>query len=414
MPSMFRFGWRKPKEKGKIVVRNLKAELEAGLQGEPDGGGGGDEVRDSRAASWTVERGATVDEQMVEVGTVLAGDDAAQKKSVVRALLQENVLLLLVSNLDVLSPETRHAVVGAFGAILREDASELLDHVERSSLLLDRLVGGFAALRLPDAKLACGQMLLLCVKREDITRVMLGLGAASSAATASAASAAGPGAAAAGAGAYVWPLMELHVHDSDFAVASVAFDVLRGLLTKHDGTPALAFLRANFGMFFRLYHRRLLLSANFATKRRAVELLFHLLQAHKGADVVRRYTAELEHLKAVMELLRDPDKKVGVEAFYIFRLFVWRTGDVPAPVANALARNHEQLLAFFAQSDAMLDVAERDPEAISWAKGKLEALRALSAARKQQQQEQQRSTAAKKDGEEQEPQVPQVAGARQA
>ena len=379
-------------------------------------------------------------------------DDGAvvgkEKRDLIASTLQEGVPILLVSNLDMLQPESRRNVVKIFEALLREcpvaddntfeveeppmaatpvtsaaaasgagagvsgaatedgsartaasapappnaspaqtlgrsrgrsrvrsrahsrgrrgaNATLLSSLLAHPPLLLDRLVGGFGSLRQSDSKLACGQILQLCVRRQVVARFMLRKDMQ-----------------------YVDELMARHVHDADFAVSTYAFEVFKALLTRHDGEqedfgPAFTMMARRFDEFFDAYHSKLLQAENFATKRMAMELLESILTSKNKHEVVRRYATSLRFLRVVVELLTDRNKSVALNAFYILRLFVQFTKRVPHDIRTFFTTNHTQLLDVLSRHS----VAQKDPDALQWLHGRLDTLAAMEAQEAQQAQE---------------------------
>lgn len=80
------------------------------------------------------------------------------------------------------------------------------------------------------------------------------------------------------------------------------------------------FLDANFDDFFKTYHAKLVMSANYVTKRQSIKLLGELLLERSYYKIMTRYVANPEHLKLVMGLLRQPAGMIKFETFHVFKV----------------------------------------------------------------------------------------------
>jgi len=130
-----------------------------------------------------------------------------------------------------------------------------------------------------------------------------------------------------------------------FDVASDAFASLRELLTKHRAVAA-RFLEAQYDDFFAQYHL-LLRSENYVTKRQSLKLLSDLLLDRSNFATMTRYITSTDHLKTIMNLLRDGSATIQMEAFHVFKIYV-ANPNKGAAVHDLLLRNKERLQAFLA------------------------------------------------------------------
>ena len=135
------------------------------------------------------------------------------------------------------------------------------------------------------------------------------------------------------------------IESSHFDVASDAFATCRDLLTRHR-TVVAEFLHAHYERFFRLYSQ-LVVSENYVTRRQSLKLLSELLLDRSNFVVMTRFIASADHLKAVMNLLRDRSASIQYEAFHVFKIFVANPRK-EAQVLELLQRNKERLLIFLA------------------------------------------------------------------
>ncbi len=84
---------------------------------------------------------------------------------------------------------------------------------------------------------------------------------------------------------------------------------------------AASFLVSHYDRFFPSFNR-MLLSDNYVTRRQSVKLLGELLLEKANYDVMTRYITNADHLKALMNLLKDPSQNIRLEAFHVFKIFV--------------------------------------------------------------------------------------------
>ena len=90
----------------------------------------------------------------------------------------------------------------------------------------------------------------------------------------------------------------------------------------------------------------------------SLKLLGELLLDRSNFGVMTRYIAEPDHLKSVMNLLRDPSASIQYEAFHVFKIFVANPRK-EGLVLELLQRNKARLLVFLA---ALLTTREQQDE----------------------------------------------------
>ena len=86
-------------------------------------------------------------------------------------------------------------------------------------------------------------------------------------------------------------------------------------------------------------------SDNYVTKRQSLKLLGELLLDRSNFATMSAYIASADHLKAIMNLLRDKSASIQYEAFHVFKIFVANPRK-DGRVMDVLSRNKERLLAF--------------------------------------------------------------------
>ncbi|EXC34920.1 hypothetical protein L484_020037 [Morus notabilis] len=150
-----------------------------------------------------------------------------------------------------------------------------------------------------------------------------------------------------------------YIQDPNFEIASDAATTFRELLTRHKSTVA-EFLSKNYHWFFKEYNSKLLSSPCYITKRQSTKLLGDILLDRSNSDVMLRYVSSLDNMKVLMNLLKDSNKTIQLEAFHVFKLFVGNQNK-PAEIINVLVTNKSKLLRFF--EDFNFDKANEQFEA---------------------------------------------------
>lgn len=91
------------------------------------------------------------------------------------------------------------------------------------------------------------------------------------------------------------------------------------ILTKHKAIVS-KYLTVNFDLFFDRYHKTLIGSGSYVTKRQSIKLLGEILLDRANYRVMTEYVDRGAHLKLCMNLLRDPRKMVQYEGFHVFKV----------------------------------------------------------------------------------------------
>lgn len=79
------------------------------------------------------------------------------------------------------------------------------------------------------------------------------------------------------------------------------------------------------------------------TRRQSLKLLSEFLLETPNSHIMKRYIAEVRHLKVMMTLLKDSSKNIQTSAFHIFKVFV-ANPNKPREIKVILSKNHEKLL----------------------------------------------------------------------
>lgn len=225
----------------------------------------------------------------------------------------------IVDCLGMLDFETRKDAAQIFGAIMRlEDEaghSPGKEYVLSHSDVLPTLFDGFSS---SEIALNCEEMFRECVRHEEIAEQVLN-------------------------SEMFLELFE-KLHDTEFELASDAFETFKDLLTRHKRVAA-NYLVQNYDRFLEEYSK-LLLSSNYFTRRQSVKLLGELLLERANVRILVKYVADPENLKTMMNLLKSSAKSIQWEAFHVFKVFVANPNKSPA-VVDILLSNREKLLEYF-------------------------------------------------------------------
>ncbi|KAL8524819.1 hypothetical protein ACS0TY_014435 [Phlomoides rotata] len=211
--------------------------------------------------------------------------------------------------------QTRKNLVHCWSILLKQKVDSIfccVQYMENHLELLDFLVVCYDN---KEIALTCGHMLRECIKSPTLAKYILES-----------------------------PSFELFfkfVELPNFDVASDAFSTFKDLLSKHE-TAVSEFLTAHYDEFFELYEK-LLKSANYVTRRQSLKLLSEFLLESPNSHIMKRYIAEIRHLKVMMTLLKDKSKNIQISAFHIFKVFV-ANPNKPRDIKVILAKNHERLL----------------------------------------------------------------------
>ena len=115
-----------------------------------------------------------------------------------------------------------------------------------------------------------------------------------------------------------WNLFDW-IDNAAFEASTDAFSTFREVLTKHKNLVA-QYLTINFDLFFERYNDTLMLSKSYVTKRQSIKLLGEILLDRANYNVMTAYVDRGEHLKLVMNLLKDDRKMVQYEGFHVFKV----------------------------------------------------------------------------------------------
>jgi calcium binding protein 39 len=163
---------------------------------------------------------------------------------------------------------------------------------------------------------------------------------------------------------YVLPFLDTFVHLPNFEVSSDALESLRLVLTPEalaashplqttfDQDAAAGkmaqlssdFLSRDYEIILeeRLTRKLLSDSANYTTRRVALEILSTLLLSRSNYAIMIRYVSDRSHLISCMHWLRDTSPHITLEAFQVFKIFV-ANPNKPPDIVKILKDNQVKL-----------------------------------------------------------------------
>ncbi|KAK9472231.1 Mo25-like protein [Dipodascopsis tothii] len=271
---------------------------------------------DSRRATDEITR------TLAQMKVVLNGDlDTEPAPDQIALLAQESyntdLLQTMIVNLGRLDFELRKDVTTVFNTLLQRQIGQRFPTVEYLSTherVTHLLMKGYEK---PEIAMNCGQILRECIKHEPLAKIALG-------------------------SSLFWNFFD-YVQVPAFETASDAFTAFKDLLTRHKAT-ALEFLTQHTDAFFQRFNG-LLASSNYVTKRQSIKLLGEILLDRTNYVVMTAYIDSPEHLKLVMNLLRDRSRNIQYESFHVFKVFV-ANPNKSKPVLEILVKNKAKLLEF--------------------------------------------------------------------
>ena len=177
---------------------------------------------------------------------------------------------MLVENIESIPFEARKDSALIFNNLMRKNIANFSSYMLENFDIVKRLIEGYEQ---PDAALNCGSMIRECIRHNALASAILN-------------------------SEYLWKFFDSYVHFPNFEVASDAFNSMRDLLvTVKNKSISSAFLDMHFQEVFQHYEV-LLRKGNYVTRRRALKLLGELLLDRTNFNVMIRYIASREHLKA--------------------------------------------------------------------------------------------------------------------
>lgn len=180
---------------------------------------------------------------------------------------------------------------------------------------------------------------------------------------------------------FVFPFLDTYVHLPNFDVSSDAMESLRLVFTAggdrimadEEAQQVMAELAADFLIrdYEETWDRRFgpnLLgeTANYMSRRVALQILSTVLLTRSNYAVMIRYVASRDNLILIMKLLRDPSPHISLDAFHVFKVFV-ANPKKPQEVVKILQDNRVKLCQYlrtFHHDKEVQDTQFRDEKAL--------------------------------------------------
>ncbi|KAK9285509.1 hypothetical protein L1049_024703 [Liquidambar formosana] len=270
------------------------------------------------------EKMSELSKLIVEMRIVLYGNDESDPVSEACAQLTqeffgEDALRLLIICLPKLDLGARKDSIHVVANLHRQWVNSRLiasDYMENNMDLMDILIPGYED---TDIALYYGAISRECIRHQTVARYVLE-------------------------SEHMKKFFD-YIQIPNFGIASDATATFKELLTRHKSTVA-EFLSSNFDWFFQEYNSQLLESPNYVTRRHAVKLLGDMLLDRSNSAVMIQYVSSLDNMRILMNLLRDSNKMIQLEAFHVFKLFAVNKNK-PREIISILITNRSKLLRFF-------------------------------------------------------------------
>ncbi|CAI9303974.1 unnamed protein product [Lactuca saligna] len=291
------------------------------------------DIREAKRQEKARELTRLIHEMMV----VLFGDETSQPHlepcaKLTQEFFKEDILRLLVVYLPNLDPGARQDITHVVASLLRQKVHNrciAAEYLEKNTDILDMLIPGYDD---PEAAISYGAILRDCVWHQVAAKYILE--------------------------SNHMQMFFDYQHDPNFDIESDAAATFKELLTRHKSIVA-EYLNNNYDWFFMEYNK-LLESSNYITRRNAIKLLGAMLLDRSNTAVMVRYVSSLQNMRILMNLLRDSNKTIQLQAFHVFKLFP-ANQNKPPEIVNVLIANRSKLIRFF--SDFTFDKADEQFEA---------------------------------------------------
>jgi hypothetical protein len=158
---------------------------------------------------------------------------------------------------------------------------------------------------------------------------------------------------------FVFPLLDTYVHNPNFDIASDSMETLRLVLAGGDKNEpriqqemadiAAEFLTRDYEEIWtqRFNPKLLSESANYMTRRVALQILSAVLLTRSNYAVMIKFVASRANLILVMKLLRDTSPHITLDAFHVFKVFV-ANPNKPPEIVQILKDNKVKLCKYLA------------------------------------------------------------------
>lgn len=186
-----------------------------------------------------------------------------------------------------------------------------------------------------DLFLLVGNMVLECVKYEQLNRIILK-------------------------DSQLWKFFQFATINN-FEISTQSLQILTSALTEHPKLVSQEFfsIESNITKFI-LNINKLIAHGSYVTKRQSTKLLSSLILRKANNQLMQYYINSPDNLKLIMTVMTDKSKNLQLEAFHVFKVMVANPRKTK-PVFDILTKNRDKLLIYFEKFGAdNLDQTFRD------------------------------------------------------
>ncbi|KAL4383300.1 hypothetical protein GQ457_15G024500 [Hibiscus cannabinus] len=283
---------------------------------------GNTDIRDKKRA----EKIAELDKLLLDIRTVLFGDGQTEPNAescaqLTKEFFQKDTFRLLINCLPSLDSGARQNATHVIANLQRQKVNSKViasEYLGNNLDIMDTLLAGYED---DDIAWTYGSILRECIRHQNVAKYVLE--------------------------SDHMKKFFIYLQNPNFDIASDVQATFKELLTRHKSTVA-EFLSVNYDWFFHEYNTKLLQSESYITRRHAVKLLGDILLDRSNSAVMVRYVTSLEHMRIMMNLLRDSNKTIKLDTFHVFKLFV-ANQNKPPEIISVLVTNRSKLLRFFGE-----------------------------------------------------------------
>jgi calcium binding protein 39 len=223
-------------------------------------------------------------------------ESEAIRSQIAEELYKNDILLLFIENLNLITFEGKKDILQIFGHIINRRFGTRLPSVEyilKKSQIVWLLIEGYEN---NDLAFVCGQIIRDCIRYEALAQLVLNIEHEND-----------------------YKLFD-YLRYPSFAISSDVFLTLQDLLTRHKTLVKNVFEKDYKIIFKKL--NELLDSQNYYMKRKSIKLLSELLFDRNNQKVMKRYISSAENFNLINSLFQSSCRFISIQAFLVITLFV--------------------------------------------------------------------------------------------
>ncbi|KAK8807353.1 hypothetical protein WA158_004112 [Blastocystis sp. Blastoise] len=239
-----------------------------------------------------------------------------------KAFIDEHLTIMFLNNFSLLTQEEINAFVTVYICLITQDYSHFASEYMLSpdgAQIFQMMFDGY---KNPLLAVHCGSMIRECIKKRELHNYLLTHDL------------------------LLQPLFEEYCQNPNFDIASDAFLTIHELLRKNKSliSQRLAPPSELYTHVFTWY-ATLIQSPIYITQRQSLKLLGEFLLDKVNFDIMMYYICDINNLKTIMSVLRNPSPAIQFEAFHVFKVFVANPRK-PAQIISVLVSNQQKLVSF--------------------------------------------------------------------